>query len=141
MYGVFRKSQDRDLITIIRKCSRLAFVSISISIITYAWVSLWPLFLSSLWYHILGDIYTNASCIFLNYKRFDRFYYCLCGCFDRTCVSRCVDYNHKQDKPTIELENISSNSTVIATNAKLDDEEGKNGTNDNNETTDTSTQI
>ena len=123
MYGVYRKSQDADLMILIRKSSSLAFVSIFMTIITNVSLSLFPLFLFNMKYMIsmdiarILDIYTNALCIFLAYKRFEKFYNCLCGCLDRRCMSKCV---HHENKSKLELNTVISNSKEIVTNVKID---------------------
>ena len=91
-------SNDDSLINTIVKVSVLAITSISITILAFLAVPILVI-INSIHYEyflnliLLTDIYTNALCIFLMYKRFDKYYYCVCGCFDSKFRKRVENEN------------------------------------------------
>ena len=58
---------------------------------------------------IISDIYTNALCIFLSYKRFGNIYYFICGGCDRHCARKCVEY---RDWAKVDQHNIHSQQST-----------------------------
>ena len=115
MCKIFKETQDDDLIHLILKTSLLAIISISFTMATWTAVGV-LIFANSIHYTFIfnlifiNDIYTNALCIFLAYKRFENHYNILCGVCDRKCIRKCVQNKGLQN---VELENIQSNTMIV----------------------------
>ena len=108
MYTMYRSTKDEDLIKIIAKNSLLAITSMIITILSFVAFSLIPVFHSMHYIFIVDlflitDIYTNALCIFLTYRVWDRYYYKICGYCDSKCIRKCIENK--------DLENIKTEMT------------------------------
>ena len=104
-------TKDENLINIISKISLLAIISISITILAFLSLPLHSIFHSPHYDYVVvfitvADVYTNALCIFLMFKRFDNYYYGICSLCHHKCIRKCVE-----NKNTKHMEN-SVNSVV-----------------------------
>ena len=125
MYTIYKNSKDIDLVKIITKTSLLALVSTLISILVFISFYFIGIFLTAHYNYMVDvllvcDMYTNALCIFLSYKKFNGYYVKLCGCGDSKCQRCWMSCVKNQElelsvKQGIELTTSTTEATDIDT--------------------------